>query len=164
MKYLTYTTWHRDRGGKLVLRQKRYRVIGRSHVVERGLAMRASAVDMLTAGILFFAVITIALNVGCASADGSPPPPEEPSPEAQPDSLPVDVVAEAPPLERNWCCAAERFGTPVLACGYSVRPSYAQECYCSGIVSADTETCRDNTAWTPGTFCTRADLVCLEGE
>lgn len=158
-----YTRWRRDHAGKLVLRQESYRVIGRSHVVERGLAMRDAAMVTGAAAIWFFAVLCIALSTqGCASADGAPP---LPSPEAQPDLLPVDVVAEvAPPLERNWCCAAERFGTPVLACGYSVKPSYAQLCYCAGIVGADTETCRDNTAWTPGTFCTRADIVCLEGE
>jgi hypothetical protein len=95
-----YTRWRRDHAGRLVLRQESYRVIGRSHVVERGLALRDAAMVTLTAAIWFFAVLCIALSTqGCASADGSPPPPEEPSPEAQPDSLPVCINLACPEKE-----------------------------------------------------------------
>lgn len=43
----TYTRWHRDRGGKLVLRQASYRVVQRPYLVERGLALRDAALGML---------------------------------------------------------------------------------------------------------------------
>lgn len=167
---LPYTRWERDRGGKLVLRQATYRVVGRPHTLERGLALRDAAVATIASALWFFAVLCIVVSaLGCASADGTydSPPESAPSPEAQPDSLPATVeveLAKAVPLQRNWCCDAVRGGKRALTCGLSERPDDVTTCYCSGTVSADTETCRDESAWTPGTFCTQGYLLCFEEE
>lgn len=73
-----YTRWRRDHGGKLVLRQESYRVIGRSHVLERGLALRDAAMVIIASAMWFVVVLVIALNntMGCASADGTTHPRE----------------------------------------------------------------------------------------
>jgi hypothetical protein len=168
---MRYTRWERDRLGKLVLRQSRYRVVGRPYVLERGLALRDASMATLASALWFCVVLVIALNaLGCASADGNyPTPPGKSSPEAQPVSLPEEVDAEpqqvvAPPMQRHWCCDAMRDGKPALTCGLSVRPENEATCYCSGIVSADAMICRDESPWTPGTFCTQGQLLCFEEE
>lgn len=144
-----FTRWERDRLGKLVLRQATYRVVGRPHVLERGMVLRDAAMVSLASGLWFFAVLVIALqSLGCASADGNYPiPPGSSSPEAQPVSSPG----------RDWCCATDGY----LTCGLRTRLSEGT-CYCAGIVHGDE--CEDATAWTPGTFCTQGYLLCFEEE
>lgn len=61
-----FTRFERDRLGKLVLRQARYRVLGRPHVLEVGLSMRDAAMVMLASSVWFVVVLVIALNsMGC---------------------------------------------------------------------------------------------------
>lgn len=57
-----YTRFERDRLGKLVLRQARYRVIGRPHVLEVGLSMRDAAMVTLASAAWFVVVLVLALN------------------------------------------------------------------------------------------------------
>lgn len=104
----------------------------------------------------FFIALEIVLNSwGCASADGYDSPPESSSPGAQPDSS-----------GRAWCCdAKDAEGKASLVCGMRERPAAKDDvvgdtCYCHGIVRG--HECIDETAWTPGTFCTQAQVVCWE--
>jgi hypothetical protein len=85
---LPFTRWERDRLGKLVLRQRTYRVVGRPYALECGLALRAAAADALAAALLLaVAFVIVVKSLGCASADGTDSPPESSSPEAQPVSF-----------------------------------------------------------------------------
>lgn len=103
-------------------------------------------------------LLLLACGGAAQSADDEPEPTDvEMAPQAAaPNPLPAPAAARV----QNWCCEGERFGVPALSCGWSVRPSYAHTCYCSGIVSADTESCRDPSLYTPGTLCTGSSEVC----
>lgn len=68
-----YTRFERDRLGKLVLRQARYRVIGRSHVLERGLALRDAALTVIASAAWFAVVLVLALNYGCGAGEKPAP-------------------------------------------------------------------------------------------
>lgn len=58
-----FTRFERDRLGKLVLRQARYRVIGRPHVLEVGLSMRDAAMVTVASSAWFAVVFLIAMGV-----------------------------------------------------------------------------------------------------
>jgi hypothetical protein len=97
------------------------------------------------------------LLIGCggmADADDAPEPQD-----VEHVTATLDVQASETARARNWCCESERAGVPVLSCGYSYKPSYAQLCYCQGVASVD-GLCTDPKPFTPGTLCTSADLVC----
>jgi hypothetical protein len=133
-----YTRWERDRLGKLVLRQSTYRVIGRPYLLERGLAMRDAAMVTIATAAWFVAVLVIALQAsGCAGA-----------------------LEQSDDTGRAWCCdATDANGNDALVCGIRHAAS-GDGCYCHGLVIGDM--CLDPKPWTPGTFCTQANLVCLE--
>jgi len=57
-----FTRWRRDHAGKLVLRQESYRVVGRPHVLERGLAMRDAAMATLVSAAWFGLGLIIVLS------------------------------------------------------------------------------------------------------
>lgn len=59
---VTYTRWHRDRGGKLVLRQASYRVVHRPYLLERGLALRDAAWTVLACAVWFAVVFVLAVT------------------------------------------------------------------------------------------------------
>lgn len=77
---------------------------------------------------------------------------------SEPQSDADTEQASAAPIVRNWCCADELSGTPILSCGNTTKGEH-EHCYCSGIVGID-GTCTDNTPFAPGTLCTGALLVC----
>lgn len=65
-----------------------------------------------------------------------------------------------PDKVKNWCCEGERFGVPVLGCGFETIPNEFATCYCAGVVTTDTGECYDPKTFTRGTLCTSSDLVC----
>lgn len=161
---MPYTRWERDRGGKLVLRQATYRVVGRPYLLERGMAMRDAALVALGAAASLVTVLAVAVVIvvgfsGCASADGyDSPPGSSTSPEAH-------ATYSAQP--QGWCCDAwDQDGKRYLECGQQTRPEHesvpGDTCYCHGVVSGDE--CGDASPWTPGSFCMQSDLVCWEAE
>lgn len=155
---MVYTRWHRDRGGKLVLRQTVLRVYPQRSRLDRAVELACDAAAVV---LWFVLLLVLAVNsTGCASADGyDSPPGSSASPEAH------ATFSEQP---QGWCCDAwDEDGKRYLECGLATLPAeHADEagnrCYCHGVVSGDE--CGDASPWTPGSFCTQANLVCREAE